>query len=87
MLSPRRQNNPWRRTVAYFIFVLQIVGLLAIFGIALGVPGGSAANGTAFSFAAKMAKSIAGGGPGYRQNAAIPIRLKTKHAPAVRNCP
>jgi len=53
MLSPRRQNNPWRRTVAYLLFVLPIVGLAAIFGIALRVPGGSAANETAFSFASE----------------------------------
>ena len=53
MVSPRRPHNPRRRTVAYLLYVLPIVGLLAIFGIALRVPGGSAANETAFSFASE----------------------------------
>ena len=37
--------------MAYLFFVLPIVGLLAIFGISLRVPGNSAPNETAFSFA------------------------------------
>ena len=53
MLSPIRQKNPRRRTLAYLLFVLPIVGLLAIFGVALRVPGGAQANDTAFSFASE----------------------------------
>jgi hypothetical protein len=34
--------------MAYLLFVLPIVGLLAIFGVALGVPGGAQGNDTAF---------------------------------------
>ena len=50
MLSPIRQKNPRRRTLAYLLFVLPIVGLLAIFGVALRVPVGAQANDTPFSF-------------------------------------
>jgi len=71
--------------VAYLLFVLPIVGLLAIFGIALRVPGGSAANETAFSFSQrKWLNLLPAADPANGQNAAIPIRLKTKHRPAVR---
>jgi hypothetical protein len=34
--------------MTYLLFVLPIVGLLAIFGVALGVPGGAQGNDTAF---------------------------------------
>ena len=36
--------------MAYLLFVLPIVGLLAIFGVALGVTKGAHGNDTAFSF-------------------------------------
>ncbi len=39
--------------MAYLLFVLPIVGLLAIFGVALRVPGGAQANDMAFSFASE----------------------------------
>ncbi|MEE3257600.1 MAG: hypothetical protein VX293_00165 [Candidatus Latescibacterota bacterium] len=39
--------------MSYLLFVLPIVGLLAIFGIALRAPGDAAANDAAFSFASE----------------------------------
>ncbi len=39
--------------MAYLLFVLPIVGLLVIFGVALRVPGGAQANDMAFSFASE----------------------------------
>ncbi len=39
--------------MAYLLFVLPTVGLLAIFGVALRVPGGAQGNDTAFSFASE----------------------------------
>jgi|GEM_PF-1787276 hypothetical protein len=39
--------------MAYLLFVLPIIGLLAIFGVALRVPGRTQANDTAFSFASE----------------------------------
>ena len=39
--------------MAYLLFVLPIVGLLAIFGVALRVPRVAQANDTAFSFASE----------------------------------
>lgn len=39
--------------MAYLLFVLPIIGLFAIFGVALGVPKGAQGNDTAFSFASE----------------------------------
>ena len=68
--------------MAYLLFVLPIVGLLAIFGIALRGLGGQRDG--FFLCQRKWLNLFPAADPANGQNAAIPIRLKTKHRPAVR---
>jgi len=74
--------------VAYLLFELPIVGLLAIFGIALCVPGGLDGQRDGFFLCRrKCLNLLLAADPTTGQNAAIPIRIKTKHAPAVHMRP